>query len=143
MKKIEDYLHLYLGCECEFKTVETQKLFSRKLIGIDVDYLFQPAYDRNPVYEYIKPILRPLSDMTEEEAVKVSIAYWGTEKPRLHEYAGKQLVRNFNNDVYKHHWEYPEKLPEIIRILLSQGFDLFGLIESGLAIDSTTLTNTK
>ena len=61
-----------------------------------------------------RPILRNLSDMTTEE---------------LELFADLNIKSDYKN-VY-------EKQAEITRFLLSQEFDLFGLIEAGLAIDKT------
>lgn len=71
-------------------------------------------YDEFPLDEHVKIILRPLSDMRDEEKFG---------KP------GKS-------------GEYPDKEIfsfEHTRYLLSKHFDLFGLIEAGIAIDKTTL----
>jgi hypothetical protein len=70
----------------------------------------------------IKPILRPLSDMTEEESKE--IGFWGV----WHDVEFNALAWD---DV---HWS-----PEDFRILLSHHFDLFNLIPEGLAIDACTL----
>lgn len=62
----------------------------------------------------IKPILRPLSDMTEEEEAEyLQIVF-------SHEHSN--TMRNLSKDA------------EGVKYLLSKGFDLFGLIEEGLAI---------
>jgi hypothetical protein len=65
-----------------------------------------------------KPILRPLSDMTQKERKQIG--------PTWHkEYEPEITDNEFNT--------------EEIRLMLSKGFDLFGLIDAGLAIDKTTL----
>jgi hypothetical protein len=84
-KDIKDYLHLYLGCEC----INEEGKIGR-FSGIDV----------------CKLLLRPLSDMTQEEF---------------------RIDCNLINPV------------ERFRFRLSKGFDLFGLIDAGLALDATKL----
>lgn len=123
-KKLSDYLHLYLGCEA----IET--LHDHKCIIHEVrkdgkcyvlgDALFSDLLDVN----YIKPILRPLSDMTEEERREMMREkhQYDTGNPRSHE---------LTNHARRILWA------------ISKHFDLFGLIESGLAIDSTTLEPSK
>ena len=64
----------------------------------------------------IKPILRPLSDLTKEGFVY------------LHNY----LTKEIDNDISLLHYRD-------IQILLKNHFDVFGLIEKGLAIDINTL----
>jgi len=81
-----------------------------------------------------KPILRPLSDMTEEEI---------NECWKLLEWS--EMIKN--NRRYKLNEEFHDSdegrecgwfsFLKILPYLLSKHFDLFGLIESGLAIDKT------
>lgn len=66
----------------------------------------------------LKLILRPLSDMTEEEMIEVDV------------------------DVPNILSEYEKLRPTAFSFLLSKGFDLFGLIDAGLAIDKTKLKRT-
>jgi len=98
-KKIEDYLHLYLGCDVRHNNGSIVKMNS-----IALNNMLNNKYE---MQEY-KPILRPLSDMTEEEKIE---------------------VRKFDKVELPHF--------ELTRYLLSKHFDLFGLIEAGLAIEKT------
>lgn len=125
-KKIEDYLHLYLGCE----VMGTEPAWgeSRKgyLTGIHGEYeaeiqFFEedgvnvsesPAYNK---FTQVKPILRPLSSMTQEEA---------------DDYNKKSATR-FSLDYFR---DQVMEEAEVTRYLLSKHFDLFGLIDAGLAI---------
>lgn len=116
-KKIEDYLHLYLGCDVEYNLSSMRYV----LIGIESDaaYIFSESIGMQIVSMFrIKPILRPLSDMTEEDYAYLNDGYNNSDK---HSRYGS------------HYWE-----AEQTRYLLSKHFDLFGLVESGLAIDKTT-----
>lgn len=97
----------------------------------------------------VKPILRPLSDMTEEEAVEVAkLSEWEPHfrdvKVERTQY-GDLVVRwdgcleggeVFNATGAEFYCQ------EQFHYLLSRGFDLFNLIESGLAIDSTKQNST-
>lgn len=127
-KELKDYLHLYLGCECILDNKETGKLigFDSRLHDSDVEMVCftiwidkendWSVYNDDKNFERIKPILRPLSDMTEEEKQNIEGTDWS-------------LLPDSG-------WEYTA---ETFLFLLSKGFDLFGLIEAGLAIDKITL----
>lgn len=118
--QIQDVIHLYIGCVAEFKQAVNKMKFIGTIKGLDVYYLNDPS-TRNRVYEHIKPHLRPLSSMTE------------TEKTiHLH-----RLMDATEGDVF----ECTEKAAEIIRQMASEGFDMFKLIERGLAIDITKENN--
>ncbi len=151
-KKIEDYLHLYLGCEMERG-------------GIVTGALLQAAKEAafNAWLDF-KPILRPLSDMTEEEAADV----YTIERDRIlhtptidHDLSKRidfgwvvtrldhmniGLLIRFDGVCYKvvdegkrPTIEPAMNQPLIFHYLLSKRFDLFNLIPDGLAIDKTTL----
>lgn len=69
MKKIEDYLHLYIGVDVE----STGGKYMGKLVSVGINdqaIVVHPEGDQRGLFSYLswlKPILRPLSDMTEEE----------------------------------------------------------------------------
>lgn len=108
-KKIEDYLHLYLGCEFQWAGKYNYKLTAFWLSQIL----------KNPDINNIKPILRPLSDMIKKELDEVS-EIW------IHMSSDK------NNSAMQCY-------AASVKYYLSKHFDLFGLIPEGLAIDATTL----
>jgi hypothetical protein len=58
-KNIKDYLHLYIGCRAEATTVEGA------VSNVAISYTL--LHDWDGWLERIKPILRKLSSMTEEE----------------------------------------------------------------------------
>lgn len=110
-KKIEDYLHLYIGCQCRFRFPSVAEFNTMIMTGMHVD--------RGLTDSECVPILRPLSSMTEDEETehsKMRESGWtsNTEQQMLRDAAGTKY-------------------------LLSKSFDLFGLIESGLALDATKL----
>lgn len=123
MKELKDYLHLYLGCECigyyrtkDGNTGEEVIVELRKtLVSVSID-----GFDLNGnlKVEEFKPILRPLSDMTEEE---------------VEDYMGLVCVeaKPFN--------QFAINAAMYTKWLLSKHFDLFGLIDAGLATDKTKI----
>lgn len=68
----------------------------------------------------VKPILRPLSSMTEDEYLEAH-----------------EIGAAFNEE---NRYELMQSMAAVTQYLLSKGFDLFGLIESNLAISSTLQT---
>lgn len=127
MKELKDYLHLYLGCEIDISG-QREILDSVAKSG-QIETLFRGHLRnyRDLSDEDIAPILRPLSDMTDEEYT---------------EYANIEFGEDTTD------WDYDEKTKRSIgevtefnrfAYLLKKHFDLFGLIEAGLAIDKTTL----
>jgi hypothetical protein len=118
---IKDYLHLYIGCEVD-TNVQGQYIHPYGCIKIEeltVENLFiiLERMRFNEEY-YCKPILLPLSDMTEEES---------REHDQIEMVKVKTLDGTIVHDANAVVW------------LLSKHFDLFGLIDAGLAIDKTTL----
>jgi hypothetical protein len=125
-KNIKDYLHLYIGCQCQMmgQEDETQTF---KLTGVSFDdtqnvwwAYFAATEEMYAVIEDVFPILRPLADITEDEAKE-----------------GRKMFSNMADSDYSQ----GEIWAAQTRHWLSKGFDLFGLIESGLAIDKTKLTD--
>jgi hypothetical protein len=172
MKKIEDYLHHYLGCEilvgdavCTLIGIEDGAFVMSKLTGRHIIPM-----------RLTKPILRPLSDMTEEEIVAAAKFICAVPNEQGFEYEIQKCHNTVGAKFFNHKFTagqylsiYNEKnRPETIGhievgwysdnkidrrktkelwkvggcheltiYLLSKGFDLFGLIEAGLAIDKT------
>lgn len=128
MRKIEDYLHLYLGCDVyDSWNEKTGKLVEIKNTGKGVGVLHQTVWYMKA--DEIKLLLRPLSDMTDDELQECgNMVYDFSDEPEL------------NN----HRWQDFEVLlaPEQFHWLLNKHFDLFGLIESGLAIPKASLKAT-
>lgn len=110
MKKIEDYLHFYIGCK--MKNTKDGTIWT--LRHLDFSDLQEWKNDH-------KPILRPLSDITDKEKDK-GYREWYNVSDRY----GTPTMRNAAE----------------IKYFLSKHFDLFGLIEAGLAIDATTIKTT-
>lgn len=190
-RNIKDFLHLYLGCEVQVTT--SSATFTGEMLGYYIDEWYekeekvsiQVLINRNTrtlftyAGENVKPILRPLSDMTDEEALKVAmialkrdnanglritrtpernyVSIWYNQWLPMGDYQKAQwdecdLEICISDDftIYNHAFyrkgngtavgnEPLYRQHEIATFLLSKGFDLFQLIEVGLAIDKTTL----
>ena len=124
-KELKDYLHLYLGCGLQVLATQEIVLFDE--ICLNHKY---PVWSTQHGYLYseIKPMLRPLSDMTDHEAVDYMLIT--NPKTKANDVRRKGCI------------EYIQEtglLPQEFVWALSKYFDLFGLIEAGLAIDKTTL----
>ena len=114
-------------------------------IGILLDTIF---YGANTIPEY-KPILRPLSDLTKEiyhngnkfvpiEVFEITDDH--TSYPFEHDSGNIKLIRALES-ISKNDCEFDINfLPfEVVAMLISWHFDVFGLIKEGLAIDINTL----
>jgi len=118
-KELKDYLHLYLGCE----VIINNALYENRIDTLA--YMNSLGDCGGNMYEWLvkecQPILRPLSDLTDEER--------------------NNAVLPMNYGIYALP-DGEEKLrqsAEITKYLLSKHFDLFKLIEEGLAADKTKL----
>lgn len=198
-KEIKDYLHLYLGCDCISDDINAKlQSVGCEEMGEDCILSFQNNDEESGFYgdwteaniahKDIKPILRPLSDMIEEEETVLAklcfdreddfiITYRGMgysignisepdihssvrcikietfcEHPMINNWIPAALLQidytDFNQPIIIGRFEEQGKILrddmikdpfELTRYLLSKSFDLFGLIEAGLAIDKTTL----
>ena len=130
-KELKDYLPLYLGCEVLFGNGNlTGKLIDTD--GINVNFYTNAKY--NISIKKIKPILRPLSDVSDyewnqiEESIDLPFDAQGIDVIRDNFLSDKQDERCG--------WELVNKsLIELRKISV----DVDGLIEAGLAIDATTV----
>lgn len=118
--KIQDYLHLYFGCPCIFRYGPTGEWKD----GFIKEVALQRVRHGAP-YE-VKPILRPLRHMTDEELQTCgNMVYDFSDDPELNNHKWRDFEIGLAAEQF--HW------------LLSKHFDLFGLIAAGLAIDATTI----
>jgi hypothetical protein len=126
--KLQDYLHLYIGCEGIAETIA--KFKTRLVISNHTNDMRDGVDLEDAIQHNFKPILRPLSDMTEEEFRQHFYDHWLEE---LDVATFEEQYRNVKC------WAIQREalLPEHFHFLLSKHFDLFGLIEAGLAIDKT------
>ena len=134
MKELKDYLPYYLGCEVQY-LMNGKGILSE--ISLDSKYgvlvsvkLNGSNKHRQTVLSNIKLILRPLSSLSNDEAANIGILPKKEWHEQTQEEQIKWLVNNKDNAIYS---------PKDFLYLLSNSFDLFGLIEAGLAIYKTTL----
>lgn len=149
MKEIKDYLHLYAGCPVEFDRYGTL------CMGTLTASLFK---DFNHGEVELKLILRPLRDMTEDEAIEVfkmvSLLDLSECQFEFGENYTTWINANLNGrvidsinflgdniEMMNNDGTYSPLNPiaPVHKYYLSRHFDLFSLIENGLAIDKTTL----
>lgn len=133
-KKIIDFLHLYLGCDVRVKRKRDTEFLTGRMcevtrksnhgdwievrfddvVAVTGRTSYEPSYSNFHNFffgeDHIQPILRPLSDMTKEESFR-----W------------KQMVKSY------------QSYAATVKYFLDRHFDLFQLIEAGLAIDKTKL----
>lgn len=141
-KKIEDYLHLYLGCECmadgkkgTIEGVSTSNAGcsgNNPLIYFDDGEVSTGEID----IEEIKPILRKISSVTDnewdeiEDAINVLIDARGYE----------MLKNSFTIDTSDHRCGW-KLVNDAINELRKRSIDVDDLIESGIAIDHSTINH--
>lgn len=138
-KELKDYLHLYLGCECILDDHNTGILigFDSQLHNKEVEMVCYTIWDKkdddwmvyndDSSFERIKPILRPLSDMTEDEFYEFKSFADNDCSKMIHIKNVKDITTNLFHEF------------EASRFLLSKHFDLFGLIDSGLAVNAAEI----
>ena len=117
-KNIKDYLNLYLGCEVMHRNEKGLLEAVSKRMNVWDGFISFGDFGSWYGMSEIKPILRPLSDMTDEE--KNDFELWSFE-------IMKEDLNQVQRNALKIKW------------YLYNHFDLFGLIEAGLAIDKTTI----
>lgn len=153
-KKLEDYIHFYFGCDVQTTARKEASLGQKmgyktgKMIDMDIRCK-QSAIEVDGVpidfdWTEIKPILRPITDITKDELRLIAKLTAPTE-----DISGKYLDDAFTqmqNLFIKHGinaFSFDElssmQIFEVTALFLKQGFDLFGLIEAGLAIDKTKI----
>jgi len=120
-KNIKDYLHLYLGCGIWSDAIQEHVGTLYGIFGNKI-HLKVRGVDYTPTIGQYKPILRQLSDITEEEK-----NWFGWDRETWDYTINKMSYKTY-------HFHGDELL-----YLLSKHFDLFGLIDNGLAIDKTKL----
>lgn len=125
MTKFKDVAHLYLGCEC---ILDGEKV---KLSAYHIEFW----------NDGIKPLLRPLDSMTEEEWLanrdKFSFDVISAYSSRNETFCDKpKIVLIFENRLNTNTLRFKDGLE-----LIKMGFDLFSLIPNNEAIDKTKTQN--
>lgn len=160
--EFKEVAHLYLGCEVKENSGLERTLFLKKVTNGNPSNIVEVGValvSWNMYFTEIKPILRPLSGMTEGERKDL----WFIVFNRA--FSGKELFFNDNPERKSkarwvlmsgverlgvetggHVWAdsdlqtWAHNQHDITRYLISKHFDLFNLIESGQAIDRSTLS---
>lgn len=137
-KNIEDYLHLYLDSEALYSIcfVDDREAWTAPC-RLFTDRYF--SYRNDMSVDGFRLYLRPLSDMTEEEAKEFCrLEGWGENLENIvvtdDAIDFKRVIGDRSEACIS---RFTRCRPEMFRWLLSHGFDLFELIDAGLAIDKT------
>lgn len=138
--QIKDYLHFYPNCEVYYEPIPGVQVLTLKWLDKLID---------KGLTHLVKPILRSLSDMTPEEAIEFvrlnEYSYYGDFPPNR---TYTTYRNSFGMVVVK--WGHTTRelfipqdkrsfKPNEFAYLLKQDFDLFCLIEHGLAVDKTKI----
>jgi hypothetical protein len=150
--ELKDVLHLMVGQEVlhdwfgEKSIEKIIAVFESTVIFEIYDDQIEDQYDLLDPDNTDKLILRPLSDMTDEEGRYCAILLWHNSDEEFEDKANIYKERQINRaklDIRDYFGMI--SLPayrigfQLFAYLLKQGFDLFGLIKSGQAIDRKTL----
>lgn len=130
MKELKNYIHLYLGCDIlveksNYHFVHSLSIYVGDVKKMTAELLYNLSVGSGII---IKPILRPLSDLTEYEAYEYACITFPSIK--RNQVSLKGCIKEINNGLKA----------EEVRYLLSKHFDLFNLIAEGLALDKNTTT---
>jgi hypothetical protein len=151
--KLQDYIHYYLGCD--YWTNNSQGNLNIKTLPDVIDMC-----ERG---KGVQLHLRRLEDMTEEEAANLAVIYSGAKKVSpmkgiasnwhyffcyfSEDQEGEVLVIDATGCAWYAHY-FDKSQPghrnivdehKAFHYLLQNHFDLFGLIDAGLAIDAKTI----
>lgn len=164
--KLQDYLHYYMGCRVEAYPFGGQQKRTEcgRLVGIGIHDIVNIKFDTwqsvaDVSMSRVKPILRRLEGMTEEERKTIWWVIFGRVFPDSGnvlwfekettssckrwcmmsgvERVGIEMNGNVWADSDLSNWKFNPHV--ITHYLLQQSFDLFGLIDAGLAIDIKTI----
>ena len=153
-KRIEDYLHLYMGCDIQTNISKFLSIGSLMFSSLDSDSYESIMHSLKEFKDaYCKPILRPLSDIRVNEVmalckieglVNAEVVSRDATCIWLKDDSYNLLISFTGNiTLYKGGLPYPmAKGFEMTRYLLENKFDLFRLIEDKLAINKLSLKTT-
>ena len=122
-KKIENYIHLYLGCKVKATTMGLIHTFNTYNNDNTVKHFKDGSF---------KLVLRPLSDLTEEEFNKLSKE---TGFKGIHPMDSNGVDDFVNRSIAKNDWKV---VVEASNWLRRNGFDLDCLIENEFALNETS-----
>jgi hypothetical protein len=139
--KLEDVIHLYLKCWCEVSNSRNNDVSDGRW-ALDCGILEMALTGRGTV----KPILRKLETMTEEEAKEVvkietaprfqaTIDICEVTDKAVWYIDGSRFQADGVDELQDLYFYFGQLSSNQFRYLLSRSFDLFGLIPAGLAIE--------
>lgn len=150
-KEIKNYLHLYLGCEVQTtaraESSQGKPMGYRKGKLVDIDIQCNNVgidnIDTGCVwfgFNEIRPILRPFSDFKEED-IRLIAKISAPDSEITDSEIDIAIIQIKLRGIKAIDFEdlSAAQVFEITILLLQQEFDLFGLIDAGLAIDKTKL----
>ncbi|HET6224640.1 MAG TPA: hypothetical protein VFF27_00080 [Bacteroidia bacterium] len=123
MKLTTQELGMFIGCQCVWH--ENENIVGGILQGQWID-----NYD--PEYITVKPVLRYLSDMTDEEIIELTKSI-----PMLSMDDIPMIQDAIYNSLHPDNRLSFDANVRVIKYLIEKHFDVFGWIEKGLAIDKT------
>ena len=144
-KKLKDYLHYHMGCSVFVFPAETiksgwLKKELKKLPDLQYSYLLDFDCYHRVLHAGYLPILRPYSSMTDAECLEWANLYFTdhvtADELKIDRKFGSPIIQFFDARI-----QLREIQPEIFYWLLSKNFDVFGLIDEGIAIDWTLIQN--
>jgi hypothetical protein len=151
---------LYLGQEVAHNIKGVETLIGIHYIQQHDQYGLQFKGKRNLGFiQSYKLLLRPISDITDEEFRELGVVLFEELTTNFYTERDSYCVKIsddtdegfcltiYNNGsmdfiCYDNHETYSYPIGQVISYLTSKGFDLFGYIEQGLAIDKTKLPTT-
>lgn len=139
MTKFKDVAHLYLGCK--IYSIVHGEYFFEEMTGVNNAGFYMASDDDIVAWDELpdnKPILRPLSDMTDQESKEYCKLVYGNKK-----FSGRFEIEAWMNPRAKAYHPSFHSAVERINWLRKMGFDCDTLIESGEAFDKTKLNNNK
>ncbi len=162
-KELKDYIHYYLGCPLNILTGQYSHYVGAKVTGVHNDLVYfedQPLGSKEKYYgncgiDNVQLLLRQLSDMTDEEAIAVAklgeplIEYTHEEIDVIRDSYMIQVLWSDDGEPHRFMIQLRKKFlthqtpiynyQYITAYLIKQGFDMFDLIEAGLAVEKTIL----
>lgn len=152
---INDYIHFYWHCEGELKRYDSNDLYVSKISTLKQSHL-------NSSTEYIKPILRSINSITNEEMeelIKMISLFdlsectfehgddgeYGNLNKWVHAIHNEKIIDAilFDGNIVEcmnnnHTFSPLNPMAPVFAWLIKKEFDIFNLIRTGLAIDRIT-----
>lgn len=128
-------LALYFGCDALYHMADEPEPYRTK-----IDWQTLRNVEENPEETFVQLFLRPLSNMTEEEALAIAMKQSDIYlNVKVYDWDGFYIPFEFEYKSSRRRRRGLVKLhsfnPNQFQYLLSKSFDLFGLIEKGEAIE--------